>query len=113
MKTNRRKFINTALAGGLTAPWLYACSNTKTRNNEQGNQKTDYNRLDDVLKQPVLKKELFPKPVIIESLELLHYERNFLCRVRSSDGAEGVSVSHSGMNMLYPIFTNAPTSLMR
>src|SRR6185295_10892331 len=28
----------------------------------------------------------------------------FLCRVRSKDGAEGISVGHSGMSTLYPIF---------
>jgi L-alanine-DL-glutamate epimerase-like enolase superfamily enzyme len=27
-----------------------------------------------------------------------------LCRVRSADGAEGISVAHSGMDRLYPIF---------
>jgi len=35
---------------------------------------------------------------------LLLYRGNFLCRVRSSDGAEGISVGHNTMNMLYPIF---------
>jgi L-alanine-DL-glutamate epimerase-like enolase superfamily enzyme len=66
-----------------------------------------YDQLDAILGQPVLKKELFPEPVIIESLELLRYKRSYLCRVRSSDGAEGISVSHSSMDMLYPIFLNA------
>jgi len=61
-------------------------------------------RLRDVLRQPVLKKELFKSPVIIESLELLRWEDSFLCRVRSTDGAEGISVAHSGMRTLYPIF---------
>ena len=61
-------------------------------------------RLRDVLRQPVLKKELFTSPVIIESLELLRWQNSFLCRVRSTDGAEGISVAHSGMRTLYPIF---------
>jgi len=62
--------------------------------------------LDEILRQPVLKRELFATPVIIESIELLRYRGNFLCRVRSKDGAEGVSVGHSELNSLYPIFLN-------
>jgi L-alanine-DL-glutamate epimerase-like enolase superfamily enzyme len=100
MRTNRRKFISTALAGGLAATCSRSCSGSETR-------RADYRRLDEILKQPVLKKELFATPVIIKSLELLRYERGFLCRVRSSDGAEGISVGHNGMNSLYPIFVNA------
>ncbi|MHC4191622.1 MAG: enolase C-terminal domain-like protein [Planctomycetota bacterium] len=38
---------------------------------------------------------------------MLRYKRSFLCRVRSSDGAEGISVGHNGMNSLYPIFVNS------
>ena len=52
----------------------------------------------------MLKKELFTSPVIIESVELLRWENSYLCRVRSADGAEGISVAHSGMSTLYPIF---------
>jgi L-alanine-DL-glutamate epimerase-like enolase superfamily enzyme len=44
--------------------------------------------------------------VIIETLELLRYQGSFLCRVRSRDGAEGISVGHSGLNVLYPIFVH-------
>jgi len=43
--------------------------------------------------------------VIIETLELLHYKDSFLCRVRSKDGAEGISISNAAqMSVLYPIF---------
>lgn len=64
-----------------------------------------YAKLDAVLKQPVFKRELFPNPVPIESLELLRYKDSFLCRVRSKDGAEGISVGNSAqLEVLYPIF---------
>jgi L-alanine-DL-glutamate epimerase-like enolase superfamily enzyme len=67
----------------------------------------DYGRLDEILKQPVFRKEFFPDPVIIETLELLRFRDLFLCRVRSRDGAEGISVGHSGqLRSQYPIFTN-------
>ena len=99
MRTNRRNFISTALAGGLAAGLPRAYGGSEAR-------KPDYTRLDEILKQPVLKKELFATPVIIESLELLRYKRSFLCRVRSTDGAEGISVGHGTMSSLYPIFVN-------
>lgn len=63
-----------------------------------------YRKIDEALKQPVLKKQLFSSPVVIESVELLRSGDSFLCRVRSRDGAEGISVAHSGMSTLFPIF---------
>jgi len=97
MRTDRRKFIGGTLAGGLAAALphsSYASQAARSR----------YARLDEVLARPVLKKELFATPVIIKSLELLRYRSSFLCRVRSSDGAEGISVAHGTMSTLYPIF---------
>jgi L-alanine-DL-glutamate epimerase-like enolase superfamily enzyme len=66
--------------------------------------KSRYAKLDEILKKPILKKELFSAPVIIETLELLRFENSFLCRVRSKDGAEGISVGHSDLSTLFPIF---------
>jgi L-alanine-DL-glutamate epimerase-like enolase superfamily enzyme len=63
-----------------------------------------YAKLDEILRQPVLKRELLRDPIIIESLELLRHKDSFLCRVRSRDGAEGMSVGHAGLKVLYPIF---------
>lgn len=63
-----------------------------------------YRTLDEALSKPVLKKNLFPNPVIIESVELLKYNVSYICRVRSRDGAEGIAVAHSDINTLYPIF---------
>src|SRR4030042_5542905 len=105
MRTNRRNLISTALAGGLAAA-LPPSGGSEAQGAGSGAQKPDYTRLDDILKQPVLKKGLFTTPVIIETLELLHYKTSFLCRVRSTDGVEGISVGHTGLNSLYPIFVN-------
>ncbi len=107
MKTDRRRFIGNAVAGGLAATWCSSCSSSEAQKSGSASQGPDYARLDRILNQPVLKKELFPAPLVIKSLELLRYKSSFLCRVRSSDGAEGISVGHSGMNSLYPIFVNA------
>jgi len=70
------------------------------------NIKEKYDRLDEIIKKPVLKKELFPSPVIIDTLELLRFENTFLCRVRSKEGAVGLSVANNDqMKSLYPILT--------
>ena len=107
MRTNRRQFINTALAGGLAATGICSCSSFEGRGGGSVSRKAKYAKLDEILQQPVLKREFFSRPVIIKSLELLRYNGSFLCRVRSSDGAEGISVGHGTMNTLYPIFVNA------
>jgi len=100
MKTDRRQFMNAALAA--TIP-LSSCS-LESRESLPVAQSPDYTTLDQVVAQPVLKKELFAEPVIIETLELLRDQSSFLCRVRSTDGAEGISVGHSGLSSLHPIF---------
>jgi L-alanine-DL-glutamate epimerase-like enolase superfamily enzyme len=66
--------------------------------------KSRYAKLDEILKKPILKRELFSTPVIIETLELLRFGNSFLCQVRSKDGAEGISVGHSDLSTLFPIF---------
>ena len=100
---NRRVFIkSTSLAAAV--PLLPAPAKFHV---QSGINNPAYKRLDEILAKPVFKKDFFPDPVIIESLELLRYRDNFICRVRSKDGAEGISVGHSGqLRSQYPIFTN-------
>jgi len=100
MKTTRRNFISTSVAAGLAA---------SLPDFEQSDEtiKGKYLKLDGILKSPVLKRELFPEPVLIETLELLRLENTFLCRVRSKNGAEGISVANNDqMRSLYPVFMN-------
>ena len=104
MKTNRRRFLKSHLLGGLGAALPLCTAPAAVPLPQSGPRNPRYARLDEVLKQPVLRRGLFPAPVIIESLELLRYNDSFLCRVRSRDGAEGISVGHSGLNTLYPLF---------
>src|SRR5208283_2044936 len=97
MKTTRRQFVKASLAGtlaGAVPASAFGAAAAPALNPR-------YARLDEILRQPVLKRELFASPVIIESLELLRYNGSFLCRVRSRDGAEGISVGHSGLDALY------------
>jgi L-alanine-DL-glutamate epimerase-like enolase superfamily enzyme len=110
MKINRRNFLSTAAIGSVAGVLpLSMCNNATTSESI----KPDYRDLDDIFNQPVLKGELFSSPVIIETIELLRDRNNFICRVRSKDGAEGISIGHPFisknsypmfMNLLYPIF---------
>lgn len=105
----RRKFITNAVRGGLAASTLSlgTCTAGLTADEKQVDMQTRLARMDEILRQPVLKKEIFPVPVIIESLELLRLDNNFICRVRSKDGAMGLSVANNAqMRSLYPIFVN-------
>ena len=105
MKTNRRKFISTTVTGGFAAalPLSYDVAES-TSPESLSEVRSRYAKIDAILKEPVLKKKLFTTPVIIETLELLRFENNFLCRVRSKDGAEGISVGHNDLSTLFPVF---------
>ncbi len=101
MKTNRRKFISSAVVGGMGAasfPLPSFGSGTKNSNPVPADLKTRYAYLDEAIKLPVFKKELFTSPVIIQTIELLRDRENFMVRVRSKDGAEGIAVGHTGLN---------------
>jgi L-alanine-DL-glutamate epimerase-like enolase superfamily enzyme len=104
MKTTRRHFLAGNLVGSLAAALPLPTSVVAEAPSGASGQNPRYAKLDEVLRQPVLKRELFSQPVIIQSLELLRYKDSFLCRVRSRDGAEGVSVGHSELKSLSPIF---------
>jgi L-alanine-DL-glutamate epimerase-like enolase superfamily enzyme len=99
----RRQFITKTAAGGILAASI-PFSSFGYGGNTIDNLAERYQKLDEILRQPVLKKELFKIPVIIETLELLQYNRSFICRVRSRDGAEGISVAHNDISYLIPIF---------
>ena len=104
MKTNRRNFLTGALIGG-TGVVLPAAAARRAA--PPAVSTPDYATLDAVLKEPVLKRQLFSTPVIIDTLELLRLDNSFLCRVRSKDGAEGISVANnSQQRSLYPIHVN-------
>lgn len=104
MHSNRRTFIKTSLSGVAGASIFLNSCGSKSR--------TEYStavcsELDKILKQPLLKTHLFSEPVILEKVELLRYEDNFICKVTSEDGASGISVSNNmQMVSLYPIFIN-------
>ena len=101
MSLNRRKFIKNAAMVGLSGAGIINSGSDIAQNN------AGYAELDKILKEPVLKTDQFKNPIIVERVELLRYGKNFLCRVRSTDGAEGIALSNNMMMVhLYPIFVN-------
>jgi L-alanine-DL-glutamate epimerase-like enolase superfamily enzyme len=105
VKTDRRRFLASALVGGAGAA-LSACAAPPAAA-RTASSNPNYAKLDAVLKEPVLKRQLFSTPVIIETLELLRLDNSFLCRVRSKDGAVGISAANnSQQRSLYPIHVN-------
>lgn len=100
---NRRKFFQTATAGAIGSSLLLGCAYESNLQHDTAD--TRYQKLDEILAQPVLKRDLFPEPVIIEKMQLLEYNGNFLCTVTDSQGRQGISVSTNlRMRKLYPIF---------
>ena len=110
MKTDRRKFIKAAALSGAASAILplSSCGSDKEpalAGSSGAQTGTDYSVLDEVLNKPVLKRDLFPTPVIIETMELLRDRNNTICRVRSRDGAVGIAVGHPFIaQSSYPMF---------
>ncbi len=92
MTMDRRGFLG---AGALTLAVGGAWAQGKT---------VSVTDLDEAAQRPVLKLGAVRHPVPIASIELLRGERDHFVRVRSADGAEGLSVTNSRANYLYPIF---------
>lgn len=105
MKKTRRNFIKTGLVSGTVAGMLpNALSGYRPPSHFKADNEK-YVGLDAVAKLPVLRKELFYDPVVIKEIKLLRFENNFICKVRTANGAEGISVSNNlRMVHLYPIF---------
>jgi L-alanine-DL-glutamate epimerase-like enolase superfamily enzyme len=106
MKNTRRDFLAKSAVGvTLLTGGLNSCR--PTSKSESIDIEERYKVIDEFASKQVIDMGLFSDPLIIETLELMRYENNFICRVRTSDGAEGISVSNNmQMISLYPIFTH-------
>src|SRR5579864_8892999 len=103
---NRRRFLATALTSSAAATPALGQFLNAPRHGLPGTLHDRYAQLDPILQQPVFKRELFKDPVIIQSIELLTRDKQYICRVRSKDGHEGIAISNAQqMEVLYPIFT--------
>src|SRR5262249_8666508 len=94
MNVSRRHFL--AATAGASALTLSSpvIGREKEVSGEALNQAAD---------APVLRLPGLKEPVIIESIELLRKGREHFVRVRSKDGAEGISVDDGRMDILHPI----------
>src|SRR5262245_11309763 len=100
MKPSRRGFLK--LAAGSSALALVSQSSLASEP-----RRPSLEELDRAAAEPVLKLESLSSPVKIASMELLRNGREFLVRVRSTDGAEGLAVPNSDRLIdTYPIFVN-------
>jgi hypothetical protein len=111
MKKSRREFIvKTAAGAAVISAGLSTC--IPKEKSSQTESFTQYQLVDQAAFRPVVKSELFADPIIIESLELLRYKDNFLCIIKTKDGAEGISVSNNmQMISLYPNFYQQASTL--
>lgn len=101
MPFSRRSFLGSACAFAASAAVAQRASAAPERTGPS------FEELDRVLAAPILKTEAFTTPVKIESIELLRNGGSFLVRVRSTDGAEGLTVPNDDrMIEGYPIFLN-------
>jgi L-alanine-DL-glutamate epimerase-like enolase superfamily enzyme len=94
MRYDRRSFLRTTTATGALAfapARLAKCATP------------DPDALDAEASRPVLDASAIKSPVIIESVELLRKGKEHFVRVRSKDGAEGLSVDNGRAEILAPI----------
>ena len=100
MRSTRRSFLGATLGAGAV---LAARPARATADD----LRATYDKIDQAGAAPILNTALWPKPVKIASMELLRNRKNFLVRVRTDDGAEGIGVPNA-MHYVhtYPIFVN-------
>ncbi len=87
MDLNRRQFVGAGI--GAASGRALARRPSYSRKPRTGPSMDDLAR---VAALPVLRRDRFNAPVIIDSLELLRLDSEYFVRVRSADGAEGISV---------------------
>jgi L-alanine-DL-glutamate epimerase-like enolase superfamily enzyme len=102
METTRRRALQTALGAGLLA----MAPHRGATGQSQG-QSVSSEELLRVAEAPVLQVSDLAAPVTITEMELLRNRRNFVVRVRTKEGAEGLAVPNA-MHLVhtYPIFLN-------
>src|SRR4051812_22104058 len=101
MKVNRRSLLRSALGAGSIAmmrPGWGVADDARRVSDAQ---------LDRALEAPVLDAKGLPSPLKIASMTLLRNGKNFVVRVRTAGGDEGVAVPNC-MHLVhtYPIFVN-------
>ena len=101
MHLNRRNFVGFTAGAGLFSilPGCKAMPGKK----QASPQKIPLKELEKAAEAPVLRLDGLDSPLLIESIELLRKDRDYIIRVRSKDGAEGVAIPNSRPDYLHPI----------
>ncbi len=97
MTTTRRHFLQTA--AGVSAAAFIGHAGRPAQAKE-----VTIADLDAAAAQPVLKRELFDAPVVIDSIRLLKKGSEHYVHIRSKDGAEGIALTNERAEYLYPVF---------
>ena len=67
------------------------------------NRRISIEELENAARTPILPLEDLNSPLVVESIQLLRKEQEYLVHVRSTAGSEGISVANSHVEQLYPI----------
>ena len=99
-KLSRRSFLVDTIAVGVLAS---SAPGARAREERAATDRL----VDEAASAPVLQIDRLEKPVKIVAMDLLRSGRNFVVRVRTTDGAEGIGVPNA-MHLVhtYPIFVN-------
>jgi L-alanine-DL-glutamate epimerase-like enolase superfamily enzyme len=102
MKLTRRQFLQTSAVAGAGAASIPLLAQSAASTSSSRASVSD-SALEQAAAKPALQLKGMKDPVIIESIELLRKGREYFVRVRSKDGAEGISVDDGRMDILHPI----------
>jgi len=111
MHVNRRHFLELTTATGALSI-LQGCQSTPSKlradSHKSAARLADKSRvtleeLQAAAGAPILQADSVTSPLMIQSIELLRKGRDYFVRIRSKDGAEGVSLTNARAEYLYPI----------
>jgi len=103
MHVNRRGFMELTVGAGALSI-LQGCQPAPNKHRAVSHQsRVTLEELEKAAGTPVLQLDGVDSPLQIQSIELLQKGREYFVHVRSKDGAEGISVTNSRAEYLYPI----------
>ena len=105
MKFTRRSFLSAAAGASALSAMPPALAAQPPQARSPSTLDAQGLALEEAGAKPVLRLKGLNAPVIIESIELLRKGRGHFLRVRSKDGAEGLSVDNGRMDVLHPILS--------
>ncbi len=97
MRSSRRRFLELTAGAGV----LSFATGLQSRPDKP---RVTVEALNRAASERILKLKKLARPVVIESVELLRQGREYFIRVRSKDGAEGISLTNGRAGYLHPIF---------